>query len=1676
MKITDKRTTETHRKTPKTGRIRFSPAYLAICLSFGILPQARAGHTYFGINYQYYRDFAENKGKFAVGAKDIEVYNKKGELVGKSMTKAPMIDFSVVSRNGVAALVGDQYIVSVAHNGGYNNVDFGAEGGNPDQHRFSYQIVKRNNYKPDNSHPYNGDYHMPRLHKFVTDAEPVEMTGDMRGNTYSDKEKYPERVRIGSGHHYWRYDDDKHGDLSYSGAWLIGGNTHMQGWGNNGVVSLSGDVRHANDYGPMPIAGAAGDSGSPMFIYDKTNNKWLLNGVLQTGYPYSGRENGFQLIRKDWFYDDIYRGDTHTVFFEPRSNGHFSFTSNNNGTGTVTETNERVSNPRLKVQTVRLFDESLNETDTEPVYAAGGVNQYRPRLNNGENLSFIDYGNGKLILSTNINQGAGGLYFQGDFTVSPKNNETWQGAGVHISDGSTVTWKVNGVANDRLSKIGKGTLHVQAKGKNQGSISVGDGKVILDQREDNQGKKQAFSEIGLVSGRGTVQLNADNQFNPDKLYFGFRGGRLDLNGHSLSFHRIQNTDEGAMIVNHNQDKESTVTITGNESITQPSGKNINRLNYSKEIAYNGWFGEKDSTKTNGRLNLNYQPAEADRTLLLSGGTNLNGNITQTNGKLFFSGRPTPHAYNHLGNGWSKMEGIPQGEIVWDNDWINRTFKAENFHIQGGQAVVSRNVAKVEGDWHLSNHAQAVFGVAPHHSHTICTRSDWTGLTNCVEKTITDDKVIASLTNTDISGNVSLADYAHLNLTGLATLNGNLSANGDTRYTVSHNATQNGNLSLVGNAQATFNQATLNGNTSASGNASFNLSNNAAQNGSLTLSGNAKANVSHSALNGNVSLADKAVFHFESSRFTGQISGDKDTALHLKDSEWTLPSGTELGNLNLDNATITLNSAYRHDAAGAQTGSVSDTPRRRSRRSLLSVTPPTSAESRFNTLTVNGKLNGQGTFRFMSELFGYRSDKLKLAESSEGTYTLAVNNTGNEPVSLEQLTVVEGKDNKPLSENLNFTLQNEHVDAGAWRYQLIRKDGEFRLYNPVKEQELSDKLDQAGKTEAALAEKQAQLAAKQQEEEEKVRLKKAVIPGAVPSESELNRLNAELEEAKKQTAAAQAAQAEKEAAWAQAKTAAAEAGRRAEEADAGYRRGNTLEGAENADAANLALAKAQIAEQTAKIDWAEAKLMRLNRIRDEREKAVAAAGEAKALADKIAETAKEKQDLQSMVLSLANVKEELVITEAELQNAKAERAGLEAKRALLERRQSDKVQKEQEAQTALTAARQSEAAREGAAEAKKQAEKDNAQTLDALNAAGRDAAEKAESVAELARQAGGENAGIMQAEEEKKRAQADKDTALAKQREAETRPVTAAFRRTRRDLPQPQPQPQRDLISRYANSGLSEFSATLNSVFAVQDELDRVFAEDRRNAVWTSGIRDTKHYRSQDFRAYRQQTDLRQIGMQKNLGSGRVGILFSHNRTENTFDDGIGNSARLAHGAVFGQYGIGRFDIGISAGAGFSSGSLSDGIGGKIRRRVLHYGIQARYRAGFGGFGIEPHIGATRYFVRKADYRYENVNIATPGLAFNRYRAGIKADYPFKPAQHISITPYLSLSYTDAASGKVRTRVNTAVLAQDFGKTRSAEWGVNAEIKGFTLSLHAAAAKGPQLEAQHSAGIKLGYRW
>lgn len=90
------------------------------------------------------------------------------------------------------------------------------------------------------------------------------------------------------------------------------------------------------------------------------------------------------------------------------------------------------------------------------------------------------------------------MYFEGNFVVKgSQNNITWQGAGVSIGQDATVEWKVHNPENDRLSKIGTGTLLVNGKGKNLGSLSAGNGRVILDQQADEAGQNKPLKKLAL---------------------------------------------------------------------------------------------------------------------------------------------------------------------------------------------------------------------------------------------------------------------------------------------------------------------------------------------------------------------------------------------------------------------------------------------------------------------------------------------------------------------------------------------------------------------------------------------------------------------------------------------------------------------------------------------------------------------------------------------------------------------------------------------------------------------------------------------------------------------------------------------------------------------------------------------------------------------------------------------------------------------------------------------------------------------------------------------------------------------------------------------------------------------------------------------------------------------------
>ena len=1702
-------------------KIAFRLNFLTACVSLGIASQASAGHTYFGINYQYYRDFAENKGKFTVGAQDIDIYNKKGEMIGTMMKGVPMPDLSSLAKGGYATLVGDQTLISVAHNVGYQDVDFGMTGNNPDQHNYKYKVVKRYNYKNDSTHRYMTDYQHPRLAKFVTEVAPIEMVSRMNGKVYTDLKKYPMRVRVGSGHQYWKDDNNNtNADLAYGGAWLTGGNTFMDGGTGDGHLYLNGRVQTPNEYGPLPIAGAQGDSGSPFFIYDKEQGKWLLNGVLREGHPYAAVGNGYQIARQDYL-EEVLEQDLAARFF--LNNANYTLKTTQDGNGTITQNGRRS-------QTIGLYNSALpfdsrggNNGDEAPTYK--GPNPWSPALHHGKNIYLGDMGKGTLTIENTVNQGAGGLYFEGDFAVKPSDNTvTWQGAGVSVGEESTVEWQVHNPEGDRLSKIGLGTLLVNGKGKNLGSLSVGNGLVVLDQQADESGQKQAFKEVGIVSGRATVKLNSENQVDPNNIYFGFRGGRLDLNGHSLTFERIQNIDEGAMLVNRNETQAANITITGNATVNSDAKQLTNK----KYIAFNGWFGEQDKAKTNGRLNVNYQPVNAENHLLLSGGTNLNGNITQNGGTLVFSGRPTPHAYNHLNQNHAKIEGSTRGEVIIDDDWINRTFTAENLQIKGGQAVVSRNVSAINGNWTINNNASATFGVTPNQENLVCIRSDWTGLTQCKSEKLTNEKIINSLPRTKVNGNVQLSNTASLVASGFVDLIGNVNLTEQSRFTLSNNATQTGALHLSNQANATVNNATLTGDVRLSNNAHFNLIN---------------------------------------TQFTHQISGENGSQVSLDNANWTMPANTSLGSLTLNNSEITLNPDFVTQANNSQ----------------------------FNTLTISGNLNGNGIFNYRTYLNQYLGDKLQVNGQAQGDFKLKVHNTGAEPTALEHLTLMTLQ--QMPSSGLNVTLVDNYVDAGTWRYELVKDGNQYRLYSPMKEAELQAEEAKRLAEEQRKVEEAKRLAEEQRKEEEAKRLaeeqRKAEEAKRLAEEQrkaeEAKRLAEEqrkAEEAKRlaeeQRKAEEAKRLAEEQRKAEEAKRLAEEQRKAEEAkrlaeeqrkaEEAKRLAEEQRKAEEAkrlaeeqrkveeakrlaeeqrkaeEAKRLAeeqrkaeeakrLAEEQrkaeeakrlaeeprkaeeakrLAEEQRKAEEAKRLAEEAKRLAEEQRKAEEAkrlaeeqrkaedakrlaeeqrkAEEAKRLAEeqRKAEEAKRLAEEQRKAEEAKRLAEEQRKAEEAKRLAEEQRKAEEAKRLAEEQRKAEEAKRLAEEQRKAEEAKRLAEEQRKAEEAKRLAEEqrkaEEAKRLAEEQRKAEEAkrlaeeqrkAEEAKRLAEEQRKA--EEAKRLaeeqrKAEEAKRLAEEQRKVEEAKRLAEEQRKAEEVKRLAEEQRKAEEARKQKELISRYSNSALSELSATVNSMLSVQHELDRVLVSDSDLSVWTNITQDKKRYDSDDFRAYQQNMNLRQIGVKKKVENGRIGAIFSHGRANNTFDEQISNQMDLTMVSAFAQYQWHDWQLGINAGYGVSSSKISGEQSQKIHRRVMSYGLNANYQFRLGELGVQPYLGVNRHFIEGENYQYEGVNIQTPKIAFNSYTTGVKVDYIFTPAQDVTIKPYFSVNYVDASNARVQTKVNQATLQQQFGRYWQKELGVSGEISHFHMSVYAAQSQGSQLSKQRTLGVKLGYRW
>lgn len=981
---------------------KFKLNFIALTVAYALTPYTEAALVRDDVDYQIFRDFAENKGKFSVGATNVEVRDKKNQSLGSALPNGiPMIDFSVVDVNKrIGTLVDPQYIVSVKHAHEHiNDFYFGHYNGHRDvsNDENKYSVVTQNNDKPEEKWDYQkrlDDYNMPRLNKFVTEVAPTTPTLAGGGlETYKDKERYPYFVRVGAGTQfvyekgsYYVEKTTRNNDiklLADAYRYAIGGTPYKEinidqvetkegliGFGDSRKADLDAKTLLSQD--PLTNYGVLGDSGSPLFAFDKQQNKWVFIGPYTYWAGYGKKSwQEWNIYKKD-FADNIKNRDNAKPV--PFSNKEYRWTNTTNHQSEIKNTDHTI-------------------TVTLPSDPNRLVNfQQKEHLQTGQNVTFDDStnnGKGTLILDDHINQGAGGLFFKGNYEVKGKTDDiTWVGGGISVEEGKTVTWKIHNPEKDHLAKIGKGTLIVEGKGNNKGSLKVGDGTVVLNQQTTKEGQR-AFASVGIVSGRSTLVLNDDKQVDPNSIYFGFRGGRLDANGNNLTFEHIRNIDDGARVVNHNMTNTSNITITGTGLITNPNtitpynieapdedspyfrrikdggqlylnvenytyyalrkgakanlqlpyndkesnetwlymGKNkeeaqkktMEYINNSRMNGFNGYFGEEDG-KNNGNLNVTFKGKSEQNRFLLTGGTNLNGDLNVQQGTLFLSGRPTPHARDIAGISSTKKDPhfTENNEVVVEDDWINRNFKATTMNVTGNASLYSgRNVANITSNITASDNAQVHIGYKA--GDTVCVRSDYTGYVTCHNSNLSE-KALNSFNPTNLRGNVNLSD----------------------------------------NANFTLGKANLFGTIHSTGNSQVNLKEN---------------------------------------------------------SQWYLTGNSDVHQLNLANGHIHLNSADNKNNV-----------------------------TKYNTLNISN-LSGNGSFYYLTDLSKNQGDKVVVTQSAKGNFTLQVADKTGEPTKNE-LTLFDAS--KATRNDLKVTLANGKVDRGAWSYTLKESSGRYYLHNPEAE--------------------------------------------------------------------------------------------------------------------------------------------------------------------------------------------------------------------------------------------------------------------------------------------------------------------------------------------------------------------------------------------------------------------------------------------------------------------------------------------------------------------------------------------------------------------------------------------------------------------------------------------------
>ena len=573
-----------------------------------------ANHGRYEQYWSDYEDFANNRGKFKIGQKGVIVYKKEG--LGEAETiEQPIPNFDGMVDGGAYALWGDPQILSTAsHVGNWGSFTFIqrhlrkdvelSEGFKNKANTNKDSIVQE--YSERVKMPYmrdlGNDYSIGRLKTIAFDGYTPETIKNRRQIHYGDLV-----ARTGGGINSYAHD---------------GGEKYPVGYGNiagglNKIYLVDGGSfwikMQKNFQTPLDSASRPGDSGSPAYIWDKDNNKWLLAGENSAGSG-DNNWNKISIIKQN---PDLVNKYMDSIEDEKITDANVTLEGKTLGFGNST----------------RVIDDN----------AATAKNQ-----------TFAKNG---LTLTVNSDSDTGASRFRFSENANITGTGKFNTAGLIIDKNVNVNYNIISDKNTVIRKRGEGSLTLNGNSKNDVEVNIGEGSLILDNSNG-----YAASHIRVAQGAKVI-LNKDNQLNDNKIYFGHRGGTLELKGQNLEFNDIYHLDKDAIIANNESTTKSKFTFT-----------------QGKDRVFLGKFS--------GNMDVEYNPNEVNENSKwnLRGNTDITGELNVKKGIVSISGDVITSGYENN---------------VLENQFEKTTFKAGNINVDSGSTLQLDRATKVDSNINVS---------------------------------------------------------------------------------------------------------------------------------------------------------------------------------------------------------------------------------------------------------------------------------------------------------------------------------------------------------------------------------------------------------------------------------------------------------------------------------------------------------------------------------------------------------------------------------------------------------------------------------------------------------------------------------------------------------------------------------------------------------------------------------------------------------------------------------------------------------------------------------------------------------------------------------------------------------------------------------------------------------------